>query len=138
MDLSLTELCTAIQSGSITPTQAVEAALVRIERLNPAVNAFVYICAEAARTEAARQTRQLAARPGSLGPLAGVPFGVKDLEDVRGLPTSYGAAPLRDNIECRWNEAGCRAAGITAPQREAIAPRFRDLSGQIPESEWRL
>ena len=30
-----------------------------------------------------------------MGPLYGVPFGVKDLEDVKGLPTSYGAAPLK-------------------------------------------
>jgi hypothetical protein len=82
-------------------------------------NAFVYICAERARAEAKAQA---ALDPASVGPLYGgghtrhphrhlltrvisnrshavpVPFGVKDLEDVKGLPTSYGTVPLMDNI----------------------------------------
>lgn len=58
-------------------------------------NAFVYICAKQARAEAKAQA---ALDPASVGPLYGVPFGVKDLEDVKGLPTSYGTIPLMDNI----------------------------------------
>ena len=45
MDLSLCELCDAVASRRLTPTQTVDAALARIERLNPAVNAFVFVCA---------------------------------------------------------------------------------------------
>ena len=80
----------------------------------------MYICAEQARAEAKAQA---ALDPASVGPLYGgghtrhphrhllytrvmsnrshavpVPFGVKDLEDVKGLPTSYGTVPLMDNI----------------------------------------
>ena len=85
MDLSLCELCEAIQSGRLTPVDTVNAALARIERLNPAVNAFVFVCAAHAREEAVRQTELLSTGRSEIGPLAGVPFGVKDLEDVKGL-----------------------------------------------------
>eukprot|EP01050_Picozoa_sp_SAG11_P041512 SAG11_NODE_18641_length_485_cov_0.668394_1_plen_84_part_01 len=78
MDLSLCELTAAIGTRALTPTQAVVAALARIERLNPRLNAFVVICAESALAAAAAQTERLASGE-EVGPLAGVPLGVKDL-----------------------------------------------------------
>ena len=100
MDLSLQELCRAVQDGKISPVASVDACLARIQRLNPSLNAFVFVCPDQARAEAARQ-QKLLSEGESPGPLAGVPFGVKDLEDVAGLPTSYGAKPMADNIATR-------------------------------------
>jgi aspartyl-tRNA(Asn)/glutamyl-tRNA(Gln) amidotransferase subunit A len=97
MDLSLRELIEQIQSRSVTPLESVQAALDRIAHLNPAINAFVVVCAEQALAEAKQQTEMLA-KGETVGPLAGIPIGIKDLEDVAGLPTSYGAAPFKDSV----------------------------------------
>ena len=96
MDLSLKDLCAAIQSRKATPTQIMDACFQRIHQLNPTLNALVHLCESSARTEAARQSKALE-RGESIGPLAGVPFAVKDLEDAAGLPTSYGTTVYQDS-----------------------------------------
>ena len=89
MDLSLVDLTRSIQSGRVTPTQSVDACFERIHLLNPTLNALVHLCEREAKKQAAFQTTALQ-RGEKLGPFAGVPFAVKDLEDAKGLPTSYG------------------------------------------------
>jgi len=73
----------AIAAGQLSPTEAVRAALDRIARHNRALGAFTDVLAERALARAA-------AAP--TGPLAGVPFAVKNLFDVAGLPTRAGSA----------------------------------------------
>src|SRR4051812_26782775 len=65
--------------------------LERIEALNPDINAFVVVDADAAMASAAEIDRQVA-EGDDPGPLAGIPIGVKDLEDAIGFPTSHGSA----------------------------------------------
>ena len=74
----------------------VEAVLTRIARLNPVLNAFTAITAERARARAAAIDMAVAAG-GPVGPLAGVPFAVKNLIDVAGLPTLAGSRINRDS-----------------------------------------
>jgi|EP01046_Picozoa_sp_COSAG06_P007268 Asp-tRNA(Asn)/Glu-tRNA(Gln) amidotransferase A subunit family amidase len=145
MDLSLCELCAAIQSGQLSPVDSVDAALARIERLNPAVNAFVFVCAAEARAEAAQQAELLSRDKSSLGPLAGVPFGVKDLEDVKGLPTSYGAAPLKDNIAVqdsvvveRLRAAGAIVVGKTNTPLFGSTAYCKNLLYGVTRNPWNL
>ena len=73
----------------------VDAALARIAAVNPQVNAFTDVTAERARIRADALDRRIAAGE-SVGPLAGVPFGVKNLFDVAGLPTRAGSRINRD------------------------------------------
>ncbi len=73
----------------------VEAALARIERRDRQLNAFTDVTAERARAGARASTRR-ARRGRPLGPLAGVPFAVKNLFDVEGLPTRAGSKINRD------------------------------------------
>jgi aspartyl-tRNA(Asn)/glutamyl-tRNA(Gln) amidotransferase subunit A len=94
------EIAALVRAGEISPVEVVEATLRRIEAVDSQVNAFVAIAAERALAAARRQEERLA-RGDSPGPLAGVPFGVKDLEDVAGLPTTYGSVPFRDNVAGR-------------------------------------
>jgi Asp-tRNA(Asn)/Glu-tRNA(Gln) amidotransferase A subunit family amidase len=145
MDLSLCELCEAIQSGRLTPVDTVNAALARIERLNPAVNAFVFVCAAHAREEAVRQTELLSTGRSEIGPLAGVPFGVKDLEDVKGLPTSYGAIPMRDNIATqdsvvveRLRAAGAIVVGKTNTPLFGSTAYCKNLLYGVTRNPWNL
>lgn len=69
--------------------------LARLERYGPAYGAVVTILHERARSEARRADRERAA--GRVrGPLHGIPYGVKDLLAVTGAPTTWGAAPYRE------------------------------------------
>ncbi len=78
-----TAIAADVTSGRITALAAVEAALERIGRHNGALGAFTDVVADRARARAAA---------GPHGPLAGVPFAVKNLFDVAGLPTRAGSA----------------------------------------------
>lgn len=111
-DLSMLDLAARVLAREVSPVESVEASLARIEEANPSLNAFVHVCRERALEEARRQERLLAAGSNP-GPLAGVPFGVKDLEDVAGLPTSHGSSAFVGRLaaEDSVQVARLRAAG---------------------------
>ena len=85
----------------------VEATLARIAARDPVLNAFTAVTAERAASARRRSTRR--ARPAAAGPLAGVPFAVKNLFDVTGLPTRAGSKINRD-LPARRTIAADRAA----------------------------
>lgn len=88
--LSVAALGQGYRDRSFTPSQVVEAALTRLARLQPQLNAFAYPMAAAARAEA-RQATEAFAQGHDLGPLQGVPVAIKDLIEVKGAPTGYGS-----------------------------------------------
>ncbi|TVQ34382.1 MAG: AtzE family amidohydrolase [Geminicoccaceae bacterium] len=85
----------AFRAGDRSACAIVETALADIARLNPTVNAFTDVTAARALEMAAALDRARQAGA-SVGPLAGVPFAVKNLFDVRGLPTRAGAKINRE------------------------------------------
>ncbi|MFW6099238.1 MAG: amidase [Thermodesulfobacteriota bacterium] len=90
------ELANLIRTKALSPKVLMEEILNRIHRMNPPVNAFVALRADQAMEEAAQLEARIIA--GEVpGPLAGVPIGVKDLEDVQGLVTSFGSVPYAHN-----------------------------------------
>jgi AtzE family amidohydrolase len=89
-EASALEIAHAVQRGGITAAAVIEAALARIEKLNPALNAFTDVTAGRARALAAAIDRRRA-QGEPPGALAGVPFAVKNLFDVKGLPTRAGS-----------------------------------------------
>src|SRR5205085_4404190 len=100
-----------------------------IDRKNPELNAFVHLDPDLAHA-AAERVDQAVARGEDPGPLAGVPFGVKDLENCAGLPTSHGSLLYKgrppvdhDSIHVsRLRAAGAVPVGKTAaPEFGAIA-----------------
>lgn len=78
----------------VSAREICEAAIDRIEELNPTFNAFVATCFDTARLEAERQDEP----SGALTMLAGLPVAIKDLNDVAGLPTTYGSPLYADNM----------------------------------------
>ena len=93
---SASEIAHAVASGDRSALAVTEAALARIKRLNSKLNAFTTITVERALARAATIDR--ARRQGrNLGPLAGVPFAVKNLFDVEGIPTVAGSRINRDH-----------------------------------------
>lgn len=84
------EIATAVARGTTTAEAVVSAALSRIAATDPIVNAFTKVDHERAlRNAEALDKRRAAGEP--LGPLAGVPFGVKNLVDLQGISTLAGS-----------------------------------------------
>ena len=90
---SITQLASMLRSGETTPTALTEHFLARIEKLNGPLNAFNLVTADRAMAEA-KSAEVLLAAGRDLGPLHGVPYGVKDIYDVTGLPTTAGSQTL--------------------------------------------
>ncbi|MBV9285732.1 MAG: Asp-tRNA(Asn)/Glu-tRNA(Gln) amidotransferase GatCAB subunit A, partial [Acidimicrobiia bacterium] len=77
---TVVEVADAVRAGEIKASEILDECLAAIDARNGELNAFVYLDAELARA-VAEQVDQAVARGDDPGPLAGVPFGVKDLED---------------------------------------------------------
>ncbi len=89
------EIARRVAAGEISARAVTEALLARIAARNPALNAFTDVTAERAMREAdAVDAKRRRGEP--LGPLAGVPYAVKNLFDIAGLPTRAGSKINRD------------------------------------------
>jgi len=110
--LPATALARKIREKEISSREVVSSLLSRIDRLNPAVNAFALIDREQAIADA-EKADTATIRGDVLGPLHGLPVTVKDLLPTRGLRTAYGSRAFADNIPDQDTEAVARvrAAG---------------------------
>src|SRR4030088_1113277 len=93
--LSASEIAQAVTGRKISPLAVPGAALARIARHDPILNSFTDVTANRARAKARAVDAAIAAGKNA-GPLAGVPFAVKNLFDVQGLPTRAGSKINRD------------------------------------------
>jgi aspartyl-tRNA(Asn)/glutamyl-tRNA(Gln) amidotransferase subunit A len=144
LTLSLTELCAALRARRASPVELMQAVLGRIDDANPALNAFVCVrdreelLAEAARAEA-RVAR------GEARPLEGIPLGVKDLEDVQGLPTTHGSRIFADHVADhtttqvrRLEDAGAIVVGKTNTPEFGHTAITKNLVHGVTRSPWDL
>ena len=120
---SATALAAAIRAGEVSPVEAMDATIARIEARNPSLNALVFTAFDEARAAAAEAERQVTAGE-ELGPLHGVPLAMKDLFDFKpGWPVTFGGIPaLRDQrlaLHCVWAERMERAGGIVVGKTNA-------------------
>ena len=92
-----TEIARLVGSKAVSPVEVVEAFLARIESLNPAINAFCVVAADAALAQARHAEKSLidGAAPGALH---GVPVAFKDLTPTAGIETTYGSWAFKDNV----------------------------------------
>jgi aspartyl-tRNA(Asn)/glutamyl-tRNA(Gln) amidotransferase subunit A len=93
IELSFTpaaELAAAIRTKKMSPVEVLDAVLARIDHLNPELNAFCLVTADAAR-QAAQAAEQAVMRGEALGLLHGVPVSVKDLVITKGVRTMRGS-----------------------------------------------
>ncbi len=94
---NLTTLSHWIHSGAITSRRLTEIYLERIDALNPTLFCFANVTKDLALSQA-DEMDALTAAGKNLGPLHGIPYGVKDLFDTKGVRTGWGAEPYRDRI----------------------------------------
>ena len=95
--LPATELAARIRRRDLSPVEVTEAYLRRIEARNPVVNAYTLVLGDQAM-DAARVAEKAVMAGGSLGPLHGVPIGIKDLDDVAGVPTSMASRAVHNRV----------------------------------------
>ena len=101
---TITELAEELRSGEITSTLLVQHLLERISLLDGKLNAFRLPCSEKALEQA--QAADRSRKDGkAAGILSGIPYAVKDLFDVQGLPTTAGARLLENNIAAADSQA---------------------------------
>lgn len=93
--LSIFQLGALLRGGEVTAVELTELYLDRLRRHGPDLECVVTLTPELAREQARRADEELA-RGEDRGPLHGIPWGAKDLLAVRGYPTTWGAAPFRD------------------------------------------
>ncbi|MBN9210644.1 MAG: hypothetical protein BGO45_02520 [Microbacterium sp. 71-36] len=133
---SASSLAEAIRRREVSSEEVVRAHLQRIDDINPSVNAIVSYRPDEAIARA-RELDALSVRGLSMGALHGLPFAVKDLMDVRGLPTTSGSRIHVDNvaqadsvISGRIRDAGAVFVGKTnTPEFGVGSHTFNDVFG---------
>jgi amidase len=88
--LDATAQAELVRKKEVTPLELVDAAIRRIEALNPRLNAFVSTCFERARTQAKGELPD--------GPFRGVPYAIKDIANYEGTICTYGSRLFEDNL----------------------------------------
>jgi aspartyl-tRNA(Asn)/glutamyl-tRNA(Gln) amidotransferase subunit A len=91
------EIGAQLRARRFSAVELAELSLRRLETLGPSLGALVRVTRERAMREAHRANQELFAGK-DRGPLHGIPYGVKDLVATKGIPTSWGAAPLREQL----------------------------------------
>jgi amidase len=127
--VSAAELAGRIRRRELSPVEAMESAIGRIEAGNERLNAFVHLDFEQAR-ERARQAEAAVASGAALGPLHGVPTAMKDLFDFKpGWPSTFGGVrALEDFVPdfyCAWAERMERAGAIIVGKTNSPVMGFR-------------
>jgi aspartyl-tRNA(Asn)/glutamyl-tRNA(Gln) amidotransferase subunit A len=115
------EIAQAVQSRQVSAREVTDRALDRIDKTEERLNAFVHVARESALHEADRIDTAIA-RGEEVGRFAGVPFGVKDMDQCAGMPTTYGSlihkgrpAAQSDSVHIgRLRAAGAIPIGMTS------------------------
>jgi aspartyl-tRNA(Asn)/glutamyl-tRNA(Gln) amidotransferase subunit A len=142
---SATELLSMYRSHSASPVEVTQAVLARIERLNPALNAYCHVAADTA-LDSARASQARWQRGEPMGLLDGVPVSIKDLILTRGMPTLRGSCTVDPaqpwDIDApataRLREAGAVILGkTTTPEFGCKGETNSPLTG-ITRNPWDL
>ncbi len=138
------ELLAMMRRRELKPSELMATTIARIEALNPQLNAFCATRFDEAMTEA-RVLDEKLARGAETGSLAGLPFGVKDLEDVAGMTTTFGSAPFKANLAhedsvqvARLKAAGAIVVGKTNTPEFGHTAFTRNLLFGASRNPWNL
>jgi aspartyl-tRNA(Asn)/glutamyl-tRNA(Gln) amidotransferase subunit A len=110
---SLVDLARMIRTKEVSPVEVVRAYLDRVERLDGTLRSFITVCGDAA-LEAARAAEAALASGQPVGPLHGVPIGLKDLIDTKGVRTTGGSKILKDRVPAADATVTTRLVGAGA------------------------
>ena len=141
--LTASQLSNLIETKEVSPVEATEAYLDRIEEVDPKLNSYITITGEQA-VESARQAEQEIAAGKHRGPLHGVPMAVKDQFNTAGVLTTGGSSILKDNVPsedatviAKLKEAGAVMLGKLNMSEFAMAEIYNHPYG-TPRNPWDL
>ncbi|MCZ6875566.1 MAG: amidase [bacterium] len=139
---SLAELAELIRTRAVSPLALTQAYLDRIEQLNPQLDAFITKTAERAIEQAKAMEAEIAAG-NYRGPLHGMPFGLKDIYDTKGILTSAHSKTLIDNVPtedattvAKLGQAGAILLGKLATHEYAHGGPSFDLPWPPARNPW--
>ena len=143
-ELTIAQAGRQMREGSLTSVALTRHALERIDRINPAINAFITITAERALEDA--EAADAAFREGKvLGPLQGIPYGLKDIYDTEGIRTTCHSklrldhVPRADSyVAQRLQEQGAVLLGKLATHEFALGGPSFDLPFPPARNPWNL
>ena len=138
-------LAAAVRAAKVGARELTEHALGRIDAVDDSVNAFVATDADGALATASAIDERVA-HGEDPGVLAGIPIGVKDLEDAAGLPTTYGSAarvglpPAAEDsvLVARLKSAGCVVVGKTNTPELGWKPDTENPTFGATRNPWDL
>ncbi len=141
--LSATELADMLKVRQVSPVEATEAYLARIEQVDGSLNSYITVTAEQARAEARQAEAEIVAGQ-YRGPLHGVPVAVKDQFCTVGIATTGGSEILRDyvpdydaTVMARLKDAGAVLLGKLNMSEFAMGDAFHHPYGR-PRNPWDL
>ena len=141
--LTASQLSNLIETKEVSPVEATEAYLDRIEEVDPKLNSYITITGEQA-VESARQAEQEIAAGKHRGPLHGVPMAVKDQFNTAGVLTTGGSSILKDNVPsedatviAKLKKAGAVMLGKLNMSEFAMAEIYNHPYG-TPRNPWDL
>lgn len=137
---SAAEQAEMVRSGRVSPSELVQSALERIERIDPLLNSFRVVLAERALAEAQQAEARL--KGGDERPLLGVPVALKDNHDLAGEPSQHGTdcfpEPVRADAEMvrRLRGAGAIVVGKTNLPELAIHGFTESATWGVTRNPW--
>ena len=141
---TISELAPRIKAREISPVELTEAALAQVDRLQPVLNSFITILHEEARSQAKEQEAALM-RGEYLGPLHGIPIGIKDNIATAGIRTTVGSKVLADQVPeedalvvSRCKEAGAIILGKENLEEFAAGATSNNLHYGTVHNPWNL
>ncbi|MCP5152796.1 MAG: amidase [Ectothiorhodospiraceae bacterium] len=142
--LTLAEASRRIAAGELSPVELTRSCLDRIASLDPILHAFITVTADQAMV-AAREAERAITRDGPRSPLHGIPFGLKDIYDTRGIATTGHSRLTRTRVPdadsaCteRLLDAGAILLGKLATHEFATGGPSYDLPWPPARNPWCL
>ncbi len=144
-DLSLSEASVLLQKGEISSCELTQAVLERIAELDGRLHAFLHIAAESALEQAQAADRRRKTEPAAENILLGIPFAVKDVLTVTGMPCTCGSKILEGYLPShtatavnRLQEAGMVVIGKTNTDEFAMGSSTENSAYGVTHNPWDL
>ena len=144
VNMTISELAPKIQAKEISPVELTDAALAQLDRLQPVLNSFITILHDQARAQAKEQEAAVMRRD-YLGPLHGIPIGIKDNIETGGIRTTVGSKALSDNVPhedaqvvIRMKQAGAIILGKENMEEFAAGSTSNNLHYGPVHNPWNL
>jgi aspartyl-tRNA(Asn)/glutamyl-tRNA(Gln) amidotransferase subunit A len=139
---TIAEAARQIAAKELSPVELTKACLDRVRKLDSELHAFIHLTEERALAEA-RSAEALIMARGPSGPLHGIPIGLKDIVDTKGIPTTCQSKLLQDNVPdtdatcaARLANAGTVLIGKTTTHEFADGGPSFDLPWPPARNPW--